>query len=92
MNGVRSLSPVLFTLHNFSFFSLHCPLIFLRIFRKNGYLFIGYRECVLRDQNSASWAKVLLECPLEDILAPTSVKRNSISDVIYGISHKFNKT
>ena len=34
MNGVQSLSPVLFTLHNFSFFSLHCPLFSLRIFSK----------------------------------------------------------
>ena len=25
MNGVRSFSPALFTLYNFSFFSLHCP-------------------------------------------------------------------
>ena len=34
MNGVRSLSPALFTLHNFSFFSLHCPLFHLRISNK----------------------------------------------------------
>ena len=44
MNDMRSLSPALFTLHTFSFFSLHCPLYSLRtIFSKNGYLFIGYR-------------------------------------------------
>ena len=36
-------TPALFILHNFSFFSLHCPLFSLRIFSKNGYLFIGYR-------------------------------------------------
>ena len=46
MNGMRSLSPALFT---FSFFFLHCPLFSLRIVSKNGYLFIGYR-CVLRAQ------------------------------------------
>ena len=49
MNGVRSLSPAVFTLHNFSFFPLHCLLFSLRISSKNGYLLIGYR-CVLRDQ------------------------------------------
>ena len=43
MNGVQLLSPALFTLHNFSFFSLHCPLFSLHIVRKNGYFFIGYR-------------------------------------------------
>ena len=31
-----------FTFHNFSFFSLHCPLPSLRLFSKNGYLFIDY--------------------------------------------------
>ena len=40
---VRSLSTALFTLQNFSFFSLHCPLFSLPIFSKNGYLFIAYR-------------------------------------------------
>ena len=34
MNGVRLLSAALFTLHNFSFFSLHCSLFSLRIFSK----------------------------------------------------------
>ena len=43
MNGVLSFSPALFTLHNFFIFALHCPLLSLRIFSKNGYLFIGYR-------------------------------------------------
>ena len=43
MNGVQSLSSALFTLHNFSIFSLHCPLSSLRIFSKHGNLFIGYR-------------------------------------------------
>ena len=38
MNDVRSLSPAPFTLHNFLFFSLHCPFS-LRIFSKNDYLF-----------------------------------------------------
>ena len=42
MNDVWSLSPALFTLHNFSFFSVHCQLFSLRIFSKNSYLFIGY--------------------------------------------------
>ena len=71
MNGVRSLSPALFTLHNFSFFSLHCPLFSLRIFSKNGYLFIGYRVRVLENEQGRtreegggvktweSWAKIL---------------------------------
>ena len=43
MNGVLSLSPALFTLHDFLIFSPHCPLFSLRILSKNGYLFIGYR-------------------------------------------------
>ena len=43
MNGVLSLLPALFTLHNFLIFSLHFPLFSLRIFSKNGYLIIGYR-------------------------------------------------
>ena len=43
MTGARSLSPAFFTLYNFSFFSLHIPLFSLRVFRKNAYLFIGYR-------------------------------------------------
>ena len=38
MNDVRSLSPAPFTLHDFLFFSLHCPFS-LRIFSKNDYLF-----------------------------------------------------
>ena len=34
MNGVRSLSPALITLHNFSFFCLHRPLFSLHISAK----------------------------------------------------------
>ena len=34
MNGVWSFLPALFTLHNFSFFCLHCPLFSLRISAK----------------------------------------------------------
>ena len=48
MNGVRLLSSTLFTLNNFSFFSLHYPLFSLRIFSKNGYL-----------KTRESWANVL---------------------------------
>ena len=34
MNGLRSRLAALFTLYNFLFFSLHCPLFSLRIFSK----------------------------------------------------------
>ena len=60
MNGVRLLSPALFALYNFSFFSLHCPLFSLCIFSKNGYLFIGYRQCAVKCTNvvTLEWKKL----------------------------------
>ena len=60
MNGVRSLSRALFAFYNFSFFSLHCPLFSLRIFSKNGYLFIGYRQCAVKCTNvvTLEWKKL----------------------------------
>ena len=58
-NDMRLLSPVLVTLHNFLFFSLHCSLFSLCIFSKNGYSFTGCRQCVLHDRSVIKCTNVL---------------------------------
>ena len=60
MNGV----PAIFTLHNFSFFSLHCPLFSLRIFSKKMVTYSLVIDNVYFVKTRESWANVLFECPL----------------------------
>ena len=71
---IACTSRFYFTLHKFLFFSLHCQLFSLHIFSKNGYLFIGYRWCVIN-----SWSVVKCTNVVNLVWKPSNEKSFAFS-------------